>query len=56
MENKKKTSDYSQGKIYKIVCNKTGRPIGSTCEQYNSVKYDHNKQRDDIKLSLKLDD
>ena len=144
MENKKKTSDYSQGKIYKIVCNKTGliyigstcktlderlkrheddmtrfintrkynpeklkkvslctsffvllnkdykielienyscssrleleikecdymklypdsvncsrRPIGSTCEQYNSVKYDYNKQLNDIKLSLKLDD
>jgi hypothetical protein len=31
MENKKKTSDYSQGKIYKIVCNKTGLIyIGST--------------------------
>jgi hypothetical protein len=32
MESKKKTSDYSQGKIYKIVCNKTGLIyIGSTC-------------------------
>ncbi len=32
MESKKKTSDYSQGKIYKIVCNKTGLVyIGSTC-------------------------
>lgn len=31
MENK--TSDYSQGKIYKIVCNKTGLVyIGSTCK------------------------
>ena len=31
MESKKKTSDYSQGKIYKIVCNKTGLIyIGST--------------------------
>ena len=33
MENKKYTSDYSQGKIYKIVCNKTGLVyIGSTCK------------------------
>ncbi len=33
MESKKKTSDYSQGKIYKIVCNKTGLVyIGSTCK------------------------
>ncbi len=33
MENKNKTSDYSQGKIYKIVCNKTGLVyIGSTCK------------------------
>jgi hypothetical protein len=143
MESKKKTSDYSQGKIYKIVCNKTGlvyigstcktlderlkkhvydmekfihtrkynpdklnkiylctsfvvllnkdyqieliekfpcaskleleikecdymklnpesvnyarRPIGSTREQYSSVKYDYNKQLDDIKRSLKLE-
>ena len=137
MEDNKKTSDYSQGKIYKIVCNKTGlvyigstyrsleerlkqhekdmerfvknyktkksylcssffvflnkdykielienypcsskleleikecdymkqypdsvniarRPIGSTYEQYSSVKYDHNKQRDNIKTLLKL--
>ena len=31
MEDNKKTSDYSQGKIYKIVCNKTGLVyIGST--------------------------
>ncbi len=31
MEDKKKKSDYSQGKIYKIVCNKTGLIyIGST--------------------------
>ena len=31
MKDKKKTSDYSQGKIYKIVCNKTGLfYIGST--------------------------
>jgi hypothetical protein len=33
MKDKKKTSDYSQGKIYKIVCNKTGLVyIGSTCK------------------------
>ncbi len=144
MEDKNKTSDYSQGKIYKIVCNKTGliyigstcktlderlkkheydmemfiytkkhnpnklkkisfcssffilinkdykielidnypcnsrleleikecdymkqytesvnivrRPIGSTWEQYSSVKYDHYKQRENIKQSLKLDE
>ena len=31
MEDKNKTSNYSQGKIYKIVCNKTGLIyIGST--------------------------
>ena len=33
MENKKKITDYSQAKIYKIVCNKTGLIyIGSTCD------------------------
>ncbi len=33
MENENKASDYSQGKIYKIVCNKTGLVyIGSTCK------------------------
>jgi len=32
MENNKDKADYSQGKIYKIVCNKTGLVyIGSTC-------------------------
>ncbi len=32
MENNYKKADYSQGKIYKIVCNKTGLIyIGSTC-------------------------
>jgi predicted GIY-YIG superfamily endonuclease len=142
METKNKTSDYSQGKIYKIICNKTGlvyigstcktlderlkrheddmnrfihtkkynpdklkkisfctsflvllnkdykialienypcekklqleikecdymklysdsvniarRPIGSTSEQYGSVKYDHNKQRENIKQLFKI--
>ena len=49
MENKVKCSDYSQGKIYKIVCNKTGLLyIGSTCRSledrlkehaYNSKSY-----------------
>ena len=49
MESKKKTSDYSQGKIYKIVCNKTGLIyIGSTCKtlderlkghEYDSKRY-----------------
>ena len=33
METKNDTADYSQGKIYKIVCNKTGLVyIGSTCK------------------------
>ena len=33
MEDKKEKADYSQGKIYKIVCNKTGLVyIGSTCK------------------------
>ena len=33
MEDKKDKADYSQGKIYKIVCNKTGLVyIGSTCK------------------------
>ena len=36
MEDNKKTSYYSQGKIYKIVCNKTGLIyIGSTCKTLN---------------------
>ena len=31
MDNENETNDYSQGKIYKIVCNKTGLVyIGST--------------------------
>jgi hypothetical protein len=45
MEDKIKTSDYSQGKIYKIVCNKTGLIyIGSTCntldERLKQHEYD----------------
>jgi len=56
MENNKKKADYSQGKIYKIVCNKTGLVyIGSTsssletrlkghendCKRYLNKKTNH---------------
>ncbi len=42
MENKKKLSDYSQGKIYKIVCNKTGLIyIGSTCRSLEQRLKEH---------------
>jgi hypothetical protein len=42
MEDKIKTSDYSQGKIYKIVCNKTGLIyIGSTCKTLNERLKEH---------------
>ena len=42
MEDKIKTSDYSQGKIYKIVCNKTGLVyIGSTCRSLDERLKEH---------------
>ena len=42
MENKKKTSDYSNGKIYKIVCNKTGLVYtGSTCRELDKRLKEH---------------
>jgi predicted GIY-YIG superfamily endonuclease len=42
MESKKKTSDYSQGKIYKIICNKTGLIyIGSTCNTLEKRLKEH---------------
>jgi hypothetical protein len=51
MEDKNKTSDYSQGKIYKIVCNKTGLVyIGSTCktldERLKQHEYDAKRYLD----------
>ena len=42
-------------KFYPDSVNFLRRPIGSTCEQYSSVKYDYNKQRENIKQLLKLD-
>ncbi len=42
MEDKIKTSDYSNGKIYKIVCNKTGLVyIGSTCRTLDERLKEH---------------
>jgi predicted GIY-YIG superfamily endonuclease len=42
MDNKKNTSDYSKGKIYKIVCNKTGLVyIGSTCRSLEQRLKEH---------------
>ncbi len=42
MEDKKKKSDYSQGKIYKIVCNKTGLIyIGSTYRDLDKRLKEH---------------
>ena len=42
MEDKIKTSNYSQGKIYKIVCNKTGLVyIGSTCRSLDERLKEH---------------
>ncbi len=42
MEDKNKTSDYSQGKIYKIVCNKTGLVyIGSTYRDLDKRLKEH---------------
>ena len=43
-------------KLYPESVNISRRPIGSTCDQYNSVKYDYNKQRENIKHLLKLDE
>ena len=43
-------------KLYPESVNISRRPIGSTMEEYGSVKYDHNTQRNDIKHLLKLDD
>ena len=42
-------------KLYPDSVNHARRPIGSTREQYPLVKYDYNKQIDNIKHSLKLD-
>ena len=47
-----KECDYM--KLYPDSVNLARRPIGSTSEQYSSVKYDYNKQRDNIKQSLKI--
>jgi len=43
-------------KLYPDSVNHARRPIGSTREQYPLVKYDYNKQIDNIKHSLKLDE
>ena len=42
-------------KLYPLSVNYSRRSIYSTINQYNSVKYDYNKQLDYIKNSLKLD-
>ncbi len=54
METKNDTADYSQGKIYKIVCNKTGLIyIGSTCK---TLEERLKKHEDDMKHFIHIRD
>jgi hypothetical protein len=52
LELETKECDYM--KLYPDSVNLARRPIGSTCEQYSSVKHDYNKQRNNINQSLIL--